>query len=896
MNDALASGVSQRSRAENAQFVQNGVSEKSRDLADAIPNETFLTPRDLDYFTRKGLEAQTGSVRDDFHLSFFKEAIDNGLDACEDAGIPPVITISVEPTSISVHDNGPGLPGSTLLAAMDFNIRASSREAVVTPTRGRQGNGLKPMIAMPSALDEFKARFVVTASGKRNVITCDTTRAVPVIRNASTDTPTVGTEVRIEWDERIVDGEAKYPFNAIWRRIHHLVAGYAMFNPHATFHLSHYGGHEQTWTATDTAWGARPESSPHWYDLRDLERLIKAIYSHNGAVELVSNFLERFDGLRRSAKRKKVLNECDLHRTPLSSLFNDGALDIEKVGALLRSMQKHTKPVRSVALGVIGEDHITHRLLGMGCVKDSIQYTKIPGKGSMPFVIEAAFGWLGEDAKNVRRELTGTNRSACTINPFNNFAESDTGLECFLGANYAYEYSPIAFVLHLAHPKIHFTNPGKTALAIGHEPNEDDVNTTKILEAVTRVTKAWTRLRVAEERGSRSKTNRAAAFTKQVNCMDLCEELLPAGYLHASGDGKYTVSKRTFYYAVREEFKKRTNKYLEWMNFCKKLLPKYMNTHPETESWKVTADPRGTLHLPNATTPVSIPCGTLAIDDYLAECGKYIDPLAVNHSLPVQWPSLRAGVRYKAVLYVEKEGFQPMLEDARISERFEMAVLSCKGQSVVAARKFVDEVCRALGGVPLYILHDFDKSGFEISQCLTDVSSSAREAGLVMYEFKNEINVTDLGLRLEDAKKYKLQSETCKFRGKFSDESIATKAEQAYLMKGRRVELNAFTAPQFIEWVETKLVENGLTPTERLVPDEHILGDAWKRAILVARANKTLAEVLQSAKVEATKAKRPAGLEAKIRRAMKEAERGGDFKTWDEVLYDFAYEKIGGAV
>ena len=66
-----------------------------------------------------------------------------------------------------------------------------------------------------------------------------------------------------------------------------------------------------------------------------------------------------------------------------------------------------------------------------------------------------------------------------------------------------------------------------------------------------------------------------------------------------------------------------------------------------------------------------------------------------------------------------------MIEQARIAERFDIATLSCKGQSVVAARRLVDHVCRVGGGVPLFIVHDFDKAGFEISKCLTTVSEWA---------------------------------------------------------------------------------------------------------------------------------------------------------------------------
>ena len=46
--------------------------------------------------------------------------------------------------------------------------------------------------------------------------------------------------------------------------------------------------------------------------------------------------------------------------------------------------------------------------------------------------------------------------------------------------------------------------------------------------------------------------------------------------------------------AIREEFRERTDRELQWKYFTGKLLRKHLNL-PHTENWKVTRDPRGTL-------------------------------------------------------------------------------------------------------------------------------------------------------------------------------------------------------------------------------------------------------------------------------------------------------------
>jgi hypothetical protein len=199
--------------------------------------------------------------------------------------------------------------------------------------------------------------------------------------------------------------------------------------------------------------------------------------------------------------------------------------------------------------------------------------------------------------------------------------------------------------------------------------------------------------------------------------------------------------------------------------------------------------------------------------------------------------SLAEGQRYQAVLYIEKEGFDPQLRAARIAEKFDIAIVSCKGQSVVAARQFVDHACRVNGGVPLFVMHDMDKAGFEISQRLTTISDHAIENDLVKYEFENEIKVSDRGLRLMDVEKYGLKSERVRFKGHFPSDSIATAEEQAFLRSHRRVELNAFTAPQFIEWVESKLRQH---LKGRLIPDDAVLADAYRRVLAIGRINQAI--------------------------------------------------------
>ena len=84
-------------------------------LVPLLQRTTFRTSREMDFFSEKELVTQTGHEIEDWPLVFIKETIDNALDACEEADIPPEISVKADVTGITVKDNGTGLPEATAL-------------------------------------------------------------------------------------------------------------------------------------------------------------------------------------------------------------------------------------------------------------------------------------------------------------------------------------------------------------------------------------------------------------------------------------------------------------------------------------------------------------------------------------------------------------------------------------------------------------------------------------------------------------------------------------------------------------------------------------------------------------------------------------------------------------
>jgi DNA topoisomerase VI subunit B len=460
--------------------------------AATLHRKHFETSRALDFLSRKELIAQTGHRVDEWPLVCLKELVDNALDACEEAGVAPAISITVDESSICVVDNGPGIPLSVVNSVLDFNVRVSSREAYVSPCRGAQGNALKTLVAMPFALCGAGS-VVIESQGVRHdiAVSVDRIKQQPrIIHRTSTSEITEGTKITVLWlNEKpslIVGNEdSRFLQNGNWAnekpslillnskaRFLQIAEDYCWVNPHLTMAVdwvrNDFTTDRITIAASDPAWAKWSPSQPtdpNWYGVSELERLIAANICHED--RLVREFVAEFRGLSGTAKQKAVLESTSLGRSRLSDLIaDDGGIDKTVVSKLLDAMKAAAKPVKPPALGIIGKEHFMHRCELAGGDPKTFNYKKIVGvDNGLPWVIETCFAYCPKELKS-RRIIADVNWSPGINNPFRQLGSYGVSLDSVLHEQRSGRDEPIVLVLHIACPKVSYADRGKSSVIV----------------------------------------------------------------------------------------------------------------------------------------------------------------------------------------------------------------------------------------------------------------------------------------------------------------------------------------------------------------------------------------------------------------------------------------------
>jgi len=388
-----------------------------------------------------------------------------------------------------------------------------------------------------------------------------------------------------------------------------------------------------------------------------------------------------------------------------------------------------------------------------------------------------------------------------------------------------------------------------------------------ILDAVETATSKWTRQKKSEERHPGMVRYRMSRLTREPRTTqkDAAWQVMKAAYMAASGNNTLPALARQIFYQARPKIMALTeDKELAYGYFSQTLLPDYIEEHGV--DWNVVYDARG--HFEEPHTNRRIGCGTI-------EVGTYLHAMKDPDIVPAEFADANIDIigpsgNVSAVLFCEKEGFNPLFKAVDLANRFDLMIISTKGVSVTAARKLIDDICGKYK-LPLFVLHDFDLAGFLI---LATLQRDTRR-----YQFSNAFEVIDLGLRVADIvglerKPAAATKTSASILREQLAENGATDAEIDILLS-ERVELNAMTSDALIAMIERKLKAYGL---KKVVPDDKLLGETYR----TFHRSKELQEKFEQmeSKFKASKIKVPKTLRKQVQAMLK---KHPDLR-WDDAL------------
>ncbi len=179
-------------------------------------------------------------------LTTVKEAVDNALDACEEAGILPEIRVEVAVEEdavlcVSVEDNGPGIVEEQL-GRIFGKLLYGSKFHKLSQSRGQQGMGISA-VGMYAQLTTGKALHILSRVQEESMAT-----ELEVSINTAKNRPEIHRKKRVSWD-RPHGTRVEARIEGHYQKGSHSIGMYlkqtAIANSHVTIHFR--GPHGEQW-------------------------------------------------------------------------------------------------------------------------------------------------------------------------------------------------------------------------------------------------------------------------------------------------------------------------------------------------------------------------------------------------------------------------------------------------------------------------------------------------------------------------------------------------------------------------------------------------------------------------------------------------------------------------
>jgi DNA topoisomerase-6 subunit B len=213
-------------------------------------------------------------------LTTVKEAVDNSLDACEEAGILPEISVEIASTGtstfrVAVEDNGPGIVKEQT-AKIFGKLLYGSKFHKLSQSRGQQGIGIAAA-GMYGQLTTGKPVRILTRTGSKRTKAHEFLLTIDTAKNK----PDIHKDTEVDWDHghgTRVEIEMEGRYQKGMRSVDMYLKQTAIANPHLTLHYTDPTEAQVTYERTSR--DLPPETSeikphPHGVELGRLIAMLK---------------------------------------------------------------------------------------------------------------------------------------------------------------------------------------------------------------------------------------------------------------------------------------------------------------------------------------------------------------------------------------------------------------------------------------------------------------------------------------------------------------------------------------------------------------------------------------------------------------------------------------------
>jgi DNA topoisomerase-6 subunit B len=396
-------------------------------------------------------------------ITTIKEAVDNALDACEEAQVLPDIFISIKKTGndifrIIVEDNGPGIVPAQVPFVFG-KLLYGSRFHQIRQTRGQQGIGISAAV-LYAQLTTGMPTIVISRTGPK-----ETAHRFEIQIKIETNEPDIILQQPFEWD-RIHGTRVQIEFKSTMsakKKLLEYLKYTSVVNPHARIRVEL---DDEAFTFERVSQDviscpAAIQPHPHGIEFGQLKRMAAT------SEQKLSDFLvETF-----SRVGKKTAQEM-CGKAGLKGTAKVKGLSSDELKTLLAAMQAVVVPAppTTQCLSPIGEELI-RRGLDKEFQMDFVAARTRPSSvySGHPFMVEAAIGYGGRlppegnaiILRFANRVPLMYQQGACVITQ----CVANVNWKLYNISQQGLPIGPILILVHVASTNVPFTSESKDAIA-----------------------------------------------------------------------------------------------------------------------------------------------------------------------------------------------------------------------------------------------------------------------------------------------------------------------------------------------------------------------------------------------------------------------------------------------